>query len=219
VRRGGANVAIGRSTRGAPIVARCFPGNDPPAILIAGIHGDEPKSVHVARGLIEALEQRGTRGRRVIVIPVANPDGYARRRRQNARGVDLNRNFPTEDWQPTPKRSRYCAGSAPSSESETRALVRLIERCKPARIMAVHSISAHRYCNNYDGPARRLAEAMGRRNGYPVTATIGYPTPGSLGTWAGVERRIPVVTLELPSHHSGQRCWRDNADALMWWCG
>ena len=50
---------------------------------------------------------------------------------------------------------------------------------------------------------------------YPVTTSIGYSTPGSFGTWAGVERGIPTVTLELPSHHSAKRCWADNRRALL----
>ena len=32
---------------------------------------------------------------------------------------------------------------------------------------------------------------------YPTESSIGYPTPGSFGTWAGVERDIPTITLEL----------------------
>ena len=78
------------------------------------------------------------------------------------------------------------------------------------RIIALHTINGKRQCNNYDGPARAIATAMHRRNGYPVVKSIGYPTPGSLGTWAGHERKIPIVTLELPSHHSPKRCWEEN---------
>jgi len=60
-----------------------------------------------------------------------------------------------------------------------------------------------------------LAEAIAACNGYPVTGSIGYPTPGSFGTWAGHELRIATVTLELPSHHSSRRCWEENRRALL----
>jgi len=106
-------------------------------------------------------------------------------------------------------------GPKPASESETRAVLRLIERYGPRRIVTIHSISGDRYCNNYNGPAKRLATAMSRHNGYPVTASIGYPTPGSFGTWAGRERGIAVVTLELPSHISNRGCWEENREALL----
>jgi protein MpaA len=56
---------------------------------------------------------------------------------------------------------------------------------------------------------------MERYNGYPVVTSMGYPTPGSFGTWAGIERNIPTVTLELPSHHSPKKCWEDNHRALL----
>ncbi|MCH7701476.1 MAG: DUF2817 domain-containing protein [Planctomycetes bacterium] len=151
----------------------------------------------------------------VVVVPVVNPDGYERRNRRNSRGVDLNRNFPTDDWQRGRRRSRYYGGGCAASEPETRALIRLIERIRPRQIITVHSISEHRFCNNFDGPGARLARMLARGNGYPVTGSIGYPTPGSFGTWAGVERHIPTVTLELPSHHSPKRCWDDNRAALL----
>ena len=62
---------------------------------------------------------------------------------------------------------------------------------------------------------RAVANRMKRHNRYPVTRSIGYPTPGSLGTWAGVERGIPTITLELPARHSTKRCWVDNRAALL----
>jgi len=188
-----------------------------PTLILGGFHGDEPKSVHVVRLLLDELAEYavGQVGTSVVVVPVVNPDGYERRNRRNNRGVDLNRNFPTDDWQPGRRRSRYYGGQRAASEPETRTLIRLIDRIRPRQIITVHSISDHRFCNNFDGPGARLARLLARRNGYPVTGSIGYPTPGSFGTWAGVERQIPIVTLELPSHHSPKRCWDDNRAALL----
>ncbi len=183
------------------------------------MHGDEPKSVYVARRFIEQLSrQQPTDGLAVVVVPVVNPDGYEVRCRRNAASVDINRNFPTDNWQPAPKRRRFYPGTEPASEPETRAVIALIEALRPARIVTIHSINGQRHCNNYDGPGAAMARAMAKHNKYPVRATIGYPTPGSFGTWAGVERGIAVVTLELPSHHSPQRCWNDNGGALAVAC-
>jgi protein MpaA len=186
-------------------------------MIFGGFHGDEPKSVFVANCLIELLSTSPASAGKAtwIIVPLVNPDGYERRKRRNARGVDINRNFPTRNRQSGSRRSRMFGGPLPASEPETRAVMRIIERYQPDRIVTIHSIGLARFCNNYDGPARAIANAMSRRNGYPVTVNIGYPTPGSFGTWAGVERRIPVVTLELPSTASPQRCWVDNRDALL----
>jgi protein MpaA len=189
----------------------------PAVLVLAGVHGDEPKGVYVARRLIDLLESDVSAGPRVrwVVIPVVNPDGYERRRRRNANRVDINRNFPTENWSPTSPRSRMFGGSTPAGEPETRAVIGAVERYRPSFVISIHSIDRRRQCNNYDGPAEALATAMSLRNGYPVAPSIGYPTPGSLGTWAGAERNIPTLTLELPSHHSPKRCWEENGPALV----
>jgi protein MpaA len=208
---------IGRSVQGHAIWALHFGRSGPVRLILGGFHGDEPKSVYVTRLLCEHLtaDPAGASHRVLIVVPLVNPDGYAVRRRRNANGVDINRNFPTADWAAGNPRSRFYGGSTPSGEPETRAIIRLIESHQPARIITVHSIGDHRQCNNYDGPAEKLARAMAACNGYSVTTSMGYPTPGSFGSWAGLERGIPTVTLELPSHHSPRRCWEDNRAALL----
>ena len=210
--------AVGTSVEGRPIRAIHRPGNtDRVALILGGFHGDEPTSVAIARRLTALLADEPERARDAawcIVSPV-NPDGYQRRTRRNARGVDLNRNFPTANWAPSSPRGRMHGGPHPASEPETRAVISIVERLRPAVIVTVHSISGDRHCNNYDGPGEACARALHRHNGYPVRASIGYPTPGSFGTWAGHELGIPVVTLELPSRHSARRCWLDNRDGLL----
>lgn len=210
--------SLGRSVEGRGIRVFVRFGPETRTVLVlGGMHGDEPKSVGLAEKFIELLKSdiQVGRGTRWVVVLLVNPDGFARRKRRNANGVDLNRNFPTKNWALTSPRSRMYGGPAPGSEPETRAVIRAVERYRPARIITLHSIGLHRFCNNYDGPGRALATAMKKHNGYPATASIGYPTPGSFGSWAGGERGIAVVTLELPSHHSSKRCWEDNREALL----
>ena len=208
---------IGRSVHIRPITAHIRTHGVSTTLVLGGTHGDEPKSVDLAKCLIDELSRR-TPKRTVVVVPIVNPDGYEVRRRVNGSGVDLNRNFPTVDWTPTATAKRFHPGPDPASEPETRAVMSLVESTDPDRIITIHSINLHRFCVNYDGPARRLAKRMAATNGYPLQPSIGYPTPGSLGTWAGRERRIPVITLELPSHHSSKRCRTDNILALLKMC-
>ena len=212
------NVLLAKSIEGRVIKAyvRAGPARNT-TLILGGIHGDEPKSVFVARRLIDLLEADLTAATDVrwVIIPAVNPDGYDRRKRRNARLVDINRNFPTKDWAPGPRRSRMFGGDTAGSEPETRAVIKAVARFRPRRIIAIHSISDGLHCNNYDGPGRGLAMQMKRRNGYPVRGSIGYPTPGSLGTWAGHERDLPTITLEMPTQHSPKRCWEDNRHALL----
>jgi len=209
-------VEIGRSCRERPIEALDSGGDGPVVLVIGGIHGDEPTSAAVTGRLAGEVRSRAelTEGLRLVVLVRTNPDGLAAGTRVNARGVDLNRNFPARNWRRAPNRSLR-RGATPASEPETRALLELIARLEPALIVSIHSIGGGRHCNNYDGPARHLAEAMTKHNGYPTRASIGYPTPGSLGSWAGVDRGIPTVTLELPRDVPGDLAWKNNRDALI----
>ncbi len=208
---------LGYSVEGRPIVAHTFGTLEHPVLIVGGFHGNEQASVHVSEKLIDML--RGDpglcAGGGLVVVPNVNPDGYKRGTRKNARAVDLNRNFPTGNWTQSHQDHPSHGGSAPLSEPESRAVLELVQKLKPSLIISVHSITHDRQCNNYDGPARAIATRMGAENGYRVTESMGYPTPGSFGTWAGQERGIPVVTLELPRPAAPERCWDDNRGALL----
>ena len=151
----------------------------------------------------------------VVVIPVANPDGLAADTRTNAHHVDCNRNFPATNWNPHAHSRNSNGGKQSASEPETNAIMQTIERLNPRLIISVHSIGENRQCNNYDGPAKEIADLMSRYNGYPSTATIGYPTPGSLGSWAGIDRKIPMITLELPHNLPAAQAWPNNRAAVL----
>jgi protein MpaA len=92
--------------------------------------------------------------------------------------------------------------------------MRLVRDLRPRRILSIHSIAGDP-CNNYDGPAEPLARAMASGNGYALKGQIGYPTPGSLGSWAGTDLGIPIVTLELPASTPGDVAWERNRSAIL----
>lgn len=209
-------VKLGESVLGDPIVMEVFGDGANRILIVGGIHGDEPGGVRVAELLIESLRSKPEywRGRTVGVLACANPDGLRARTRVNAAGIDLNRNFPTRDWRPA-RAGEHSHGSAAGSEPETRAVMRAVELVRPQRLIDLHSIANGGQCNNYDGPGRELAELMGFHNGYPVSEDIGYPTPGALGCWVGIDLNIPAITLELPRGESGRKCWEENARALF----
>ena len=119
---------LGRSVRGREIAAVRV--GDPEAsqrVLVVGcIHGNECAGTAVARILLRSAPDFD-----LWVVPNLNPDGFAMRRRQNARGVDLNRNFPSE-WKRRGRRwDPEYPGPRPLSEPETRAAARLIRRIRP----------------------------------------------------------------------------------------
>lgn len=203
---------LGHSTTGLPIPAVSI-GNGPRTVLLIGtIHGNEPQGENVILRLIQEVEAHPALidGARLVAVPVANPDGKARHTRGNARGVDLNRNFPTA-WQATGKGLTY-GGPFPLSEPESRLLLSLIKQERPALIVSFH---AAMMANNFDGAAAGpIARQMAKLNGYRFLPDIGYPTPGSLGHYASQGLGIPIITLEV-GHEADDPLYAKVRDSLM----
>ena len=164
-------------------------GNISSTVLVIGcFHGDEPQGKYLIEKYLEKKSDT-----KILFLPCLNEYGVEHNVRTNSNGVDLNRNFPTQNWILSCKDNFY-GGSSPASEEETKFLVKLIEQVKPKLILTLH---APYKVVNYDGPAEYISEKIAKIIGYPVEKSIGYPTPGSFGTWAGIERKIPTITLEL----------------------
>ena len=158
-----------------------------PILVVGVVHGDEPQGEDLINRYLAANESG------MLFIPSLNPDGKQLGRRTNSNGVDINRNFPTKNWELTEK-NNYFGGETPASEIETKFLAEVIEEYKPRLILTLHTPYK---IVNYDGPAKEISEKISEIIGYPVEESIGYPTPGSFGTYAGVERNIPTITLEM----------------------
>jgi murein peptide amidase A len=159
-----ARVVIGRSVRGRPIVARRL--GDPDAervgLVVGVIHGDERAGLRVTKRLRVDADRLGDS--QVWVIDSLNPDGARVRMRKNARGVDLNRNFPFRWRGGVPRSSGYYPGSAPASEPETRAVMRFIEAVQPDVSVWYHQPwGAVLACRGRPGLAARYARLTGMR--------------------------------------------------------
>jgi protein MpaA len=168
--------------------------------MFAAIHGEEPETTFALSRALRCLSEPSPHCAAVLA---ANPDGLVRGTRGNARGVELNRNFPARDWQPDPVAHRstmedprdvlLSPGPHPGSEPETQALIGLIDELKPATVIALHAPLA---C--IDDPRRSpLGQWLARETGLPLVEDVGYPTPGSFGSW-GADQDIAVITYEFP---------------------
>jgi murein peptide amidase A len=200
---------LGKSTEGRAIRGRRFGGPGPALLVFGGIHGDEPASVEALIELAHRLDEAARSGAPVWLLPAVNPDGVRRGSKNSARDVDLNRNFPARSFV-TAHAPGYFPGPAPLSEPETRVLADLLAQEPIAAVVAVHAPFA---CVNYDGPAAAWAETVAAACGWPARGDIGYPTPGSLGSWLGLDRGLPVLTLELPPGPLSR--FRDQAAAAL----
>jgi murein peptide amidase A len=194
-----------RKTRGnRPLMFTAFGKSSGKVVLfLGGVHGDESPSVYILFRLAQFLKKNPElySNKTIVIAPLVNPDGFLARpqRRTNSVGVDINRNFPTKDWMRSSK-DRYYSGPQANSESETKFQIALVNRFKPSHIISVHSPLA---CNDYDGPSSDLGslviwlKKVSKENGLPFRRYQVFP--GSLGNYAGMERRIHTLTLELPS--------------------
>jgi protein MpaA len=180
---------VGMSLEGRPIECRVLGDGADTVLLMATIHGDEPVGTPLLRDLEKHLldHPRLLAARRVVLMPVANPDGYAHFTRHNVNGVDLNRNFPADNFDASAKHGR-----SPLSEPESRAIKRVLDEYTPNRIVSIHQPYN---VIDYDGPGKALAEAMGRYCEIPVKR-VGS-RPGSLGSYAGLTLGVPIITLEF----------------------
>jgi murein peptide amidase A len=182
-------------------------------LLIGGVHGDEPEGFYLVERFMREGAWQELQGQASLwVIPRLNPDGCAKNERTNGRGVDLNRNMPTKDWTSEARAPRYNPGSSAGSENESIALMKLIDHLQPRAIISAHSWDP---VVNYNGPAKKLAEVIATYNKYKIADDIGYPTPGSLGTWSGWERKIPTITLEIERGSPEETIWKTHNEALI----
>ncbi|MCB9030541.1 MAG: murein tripeptide amidase MpaA [Deltaproteobacteria bacterium] len=190
----------GKSVSGIPLEV-WMPSAEVEFLIFAGIHGQEPESTLLLAKALRALAEPSPN---CAVILAANPDGLLRGTRANIRGVDLNRNFPAKNWSETPVKDYWVkreakevdlkTGGSPGSEPETQALISLIEKINPQHVITIHGPLG---CID-DPEMSEIGKWMEKRTGLELIPDIGYPVPGSFGSWAK-ERELHVITYELPT--------------------
>lgn len=190
---------LGKSAEGHYITGKRLHSkpNSKKALLIGGVHGNETEGVRFMEDFVREFilgNSLSPFGCEIYVVPVFNPDGFLNFKRGNGRNVDLNRNMPTKDWSAEYSEIKYYPGASASSEPETKIMLTLLSDYKPDFIISFHSWKP---MININGPARPYAEKMKKKLNMEIVEDIGYPTPGSLGTYAGWERHIPTITLEF----------------------
>jgi protein MpaA len=170
-----------------------------PIILMGGIHGDEPEGVRLAQDTLDWLKgwlktQPRSSVSPWVAIPCLNVDGFARRTRVNGRGVDLNRNYPSQDWSSAFEKERYFPGPAAGSEPEIQGVVELMRDLRP-RLM-IHCHSWEPCIVGTGASAQKDSQRLAKSSGYEAREEIGYPTPGSLSRYGWHDHKIPVICIE-----------------------
>lgn len=213
---------FGHSAQGIPLVA-WWPTRTPTRVVWAAIHGEEVLTMQLLQHVLRVVPAADACS---VVVPVLNPDGVLLATRQNAHGVDLNRNFPTATWLPDPsptfwpttlvRRSEHrnqlsSPGTHPGSEPETQAIMQLVQRVAPEIVLDVHApldcVIA------VSDRAAALAPHFAEPAGLPVVRQLEGPTPGDSASWCE-EQGWTALTYEielgpLPA------LWHRHRDALV----
>jgi len=202
----------GNSVRGRPLTAVIFGTSGPVTMYVGGIHGNETSSTSLMRSWMTQLEANPTRfaGKRVVVVPDINPDGSAARTRTNARGVNLNRNFPTDNWVKSIKDTDGThpsgGGESPLSEPEAAALANLTVSYRPRLLLSFHAVGGLAIGDpgGYSaGYAAKYASLVGYRDGTSSSSTnFDYNVTGAYEDWTYRNQGIPSIVVELTSYTS-----------------
>ena len=210
------------TAQGHPLIYSAFGEGSNTTLILGGVHPDELTPIHLSFRLARYLSENPSiykgKGLRIVIAPLVNPDGFLIKypTRTNAATVDLNRNFLTVDWYADALQSwslrkkiflRFFPGYFPNSEIETVFQNQLLDKYLPSKILSIHAPLGF---YDYDGPGDRITKPLKsteekarhlvlrvseKSNNYKI---VDFSTfPGSLGKFAGKQRRVPMLTLEL----------------------
>lgn len=209
--------SIGSSVQGRSITGYKFGTGSSYVVFVGGLHGNEKSSTITLNSWVDELERSAQNipsDKTIIVIPNTNPDGYAVSSRLNANGVDLNRNFPSNNWQtgvyvPRSTFLESGGGSVPLSEPESSSLADYLVRVSPRLVLTYHA-TAGAVISNGAGDASSLAKTYAQKSGFDnyeqdhEDAIFNYPTTGELEDWLRDKRATPTLLVELATMGSSE---------------
>ncbi len=206
----------GYSTEGRAIEGYEFGQGNECLILLGGIHGNEKGTVGLMDRLSEYLIAHDNvvpSDKRVIIVPLVNPDGYyTREDKLNANGVNLNRNFETSDWikQEDEDDPTTYAGEEPFSEVETTIVRQVAESCSRSVMVSYHS-QGGLVSPEDDDASIQLAGWYANKTGYEYYDEWQYA--GTATRWLVETTGNPAITVELTNHEDSD--WRINKAAIL----
>lgn len=212
-------VTFGLSEQGRAISGTVFGKGKNVLLLMGAIHGGQEKSSGL---LMERLVQElrndpylVSKDKTVIVLPVANPDGYLERTDKfNSRGVNLNINFDTTNWQPYGGDHNDFAGEGPFSEKESRVIRDLITSYGVSTVVSFHAQGGMVNPEYGHKPSQDLAKTYAKKSGYAYYDKPEWDYPGTATRWFKETIGGPAITVELTSRTTPE--WSSNRNALLW---
>jgi hypothetical protein len=201
---------IGHTVKGRAIVAWRVgqPSSGRRVVVLSAMHGNEtgPKRI-----LVNLLDGRRIKGADIWLVPQYNRDGVARRTRQNARGVDLNRNYPRH-WKR--QGGAYNSGPRPASEPETKAVMAFLRKIRPTYVVSYHQpLNGVGRAGSKGAPfVRRLH----RGTGLPIKSfNCSGKCHGTMTEWFNANFPGVAVTVEYGRGLSSKQATRTGPNGLL----
>jgi len=204
-----ATSVIGYSVLGRPIIAYYYGSGSTTVLFTGGIHGSERSGSYIMRDWVSHLDSYAYNipaDKQVVIVSDVNPDGLASSSRYNANNVNIDRNFPSINWNSDIDTSTGIVvgggGANPLSEPETVALANLTSSLRPRLEVSFHAQGSLIGANQV-GDSVSIGNLYGSSVGYSsmighAEETMGYSITGEYEDWAG-EQSIPAILIELPS--------------------
>lgn len=207
--------SIGNSVQGRSITGYKFGNGATKIVFIGGLHGNEKSSVLTLNSWIDELErnyQNIPADKSIVVIPNTNPDGYIASSRLNANNIDLNRNFPSSNWQsavhiPGGIYLENGGGANALSEPESSAVANYLIGASPRLVLTYHA-TAGAVIYNGSGDSSALSTIYSDKSGYSNLSSaeedglFNYPTTGEMEDWLRDKRNVPTMLVELATQYS-----------------
>jgi hypothetical protein len=215
---------IGKTVEGRAIWAYSVGEGNKDFLMIGAMHGDERNTASLVTSMIDEFRARPgliPDDTKLIFVPTLNRDGYYDNNRFNARGVDLNRNSKTKDWEKTTyigsQRIPNGGGAYPNSEAETRIIQKLVLEYDPFFTVSYHSAAGMVLTNGRY--VRNITRSYANETEYRYVDQssgdegFGYRITGDFTVWL-YEKGYRAMTVELPTRNSAD--FGNNFDALVY---
>ncbi len=204
---------IGQTTEGRPLHTRRFGDSGPRTLIVAGLDGEDRIAVRWIDELADELARRPElySSSEVLIFRAGNPDGLTHKVSENARGVLINRNFPSRRYRPLPDGS---SGAGPATEAETRALLDTLYTFHPRRVIHLAATSAKTKAY-YNRSARETASDLQRGHDLDVHPIDIEQYPGSLEDFADGTLEAGVLSMQLNAGNNWQQAWLKHQPTIL----
>lgn len=204
---------FGYSVKGRPIEGYEIGNGSNVILLLASTHGDEMGTADLLNRFVEEIKANPgviSKTKRLIVIPIVNPDGYYDRTdKLNASEVNLNLNFTTSDWKEYGPEGTY-AGPQPFSEIESQIIKQVVEQYNPIVMISYHASGAL-VSPESDGASTKWGYWYAAKTGYEYYDVWDFP--GTATKWFSETYAKPAITVELTKYLESD--WEINKGALL----